>query len=687
MNPYGTKWRCKDKKHPVPEKGHVTPVFLRLDSTGEITSGSCSTDRYIPDMATLFDSAFMKLHGTKRGFINYSSAPNVMPMNMESDFVLNEFNQTQAMNSHSSPYSAPHWGCRKKTPTRPNSCAFSNLKNSTNICTPEFKHFQHQKTGFHPAVTGHHLGQRYPNRASHRGQHVDGHRYSRRPRYSFTSDRVPSDCSNWRKPTQENILQDDKLIIQDRLESTTEPLRRSDSTSETLSHSKNVIDNDKTPKPVINIECAMPSQKKSCEDLQLKVEKPDISTVPATKGKELDAGSNGHKSASVQIIDWFECDQSEEIGGSDVPQRIGFRVRTVSIDSETSNDSSINNKTLQREASVISDIFQPDDNVIHVTCMFEENDLIPTNKDNGTSSEIQPNEHQSCSKDDHRKIPVGVSNTESPQSSNCAEKKSEPSDLDKDYARRIVLLVRNSHKKGCRPSAKKRRRSKARKEDLSEIPSCQAKNNEQKTRSQEKKCKEKGSSARSGTTKNSGSANTVAFLLGINSNSSPVSPLQQHSFLVSFDSESDDFSEDSGDDFSDSDGVDELDFFSCPLQLNVFCPVKQPMATNSPKEPSPTNGCESDKRQQEILDVNLKWSMNFSISQRKKSKSKVTFAEGDQLCTVYDLDDEDRKSHWEECVRDRERFQRRITEVGEIMKPVLSMERRDRIYHQYLKQN
>ncbi|OWF43722.1 Protein DP71L [Mizuhopecten yessoensis] len=111
------------------------------------------------------------------------------------------------------------------------------------------------------------------------------------------------------------------------------------------------------------------------------------------------------------------------------------------------------------------------------------------------------------------------------------------------------------------------------------------------------------------------------------------------------------------------------------------------MATNSPKEPSPTNGCESDKRQQEILDVNLKWSMNFSISQREKSKSKVTFAEGDQLCTVYDLDDEDRKSHWEECVRDRERFQRRITEVGEIMKPVLSMERRDRIYHQYLKQN
>lgn len=63
----------------------------------------------------------------------------------------------------------------------------------------------------------------------------------------------------------------------------------------------------------------------------------------------------------------------------------------------------------------------------------------------------------------------------------------------------------------------------------------------------------------------------------------------------------------------------------------------------------------------------------------------MCFAEGEELCTVYYVDAEDRKGHWEEFVRDRERFQRRIAEVEDILKPVLSMERRDRIYHEFFK--
>ncbi|XP_060068189.1 uncharacterized protein LOC132548350 [Ylistrum balloti] len=695
MNPYGTRWRCKGKNHPAPEKGHVTQPFLRLDSTGEITSDSCSTDRYISDMGTLIDSA-LKLHGrmepvTNKGFMDCRSTSNVMPMNMDSDFLLNQIEHKRTMNQRnkSSQWgSAPHWSCYRKASSRPNSCAFSDIRKSTHFYNPDFKNFQYQKNGFHPAMTGNHLGQRYSYRASPRRQHYDGHRPNCSPRNSFLPNRVPSDCTNWRKSSQEKSWRDDCQVHCDKIESKSELSHKSDSSSHTLRHSKEVNDHVKeTQKPVINIKCAMPNQEKLHEDLHVKVEKHDQSEVPTTTDKENDKGSNGQKSASVQIVDWFECGQSEELDGSDIPQRIGFRVRTLSLDSEPSADSSgVNNKTLQRETSVLSDIFQPDDTVFHVTCRIQEKDSVNKDKDSGNSLEIQSNENQPATKDDQCDS-VKMTITDSKQSTNCAEKKSEPSHLDKDCERRFVLLVRNNNKKGsCRPSAKKRRRSKARKEDPTEIQSYHIGIGSQKTHFQEKNCKDSSQTA-SATTK-LGPTNTVAFVLGIDSNNSPSSSMKQHSFLVSFDSESDSFSESSGDDFSDSDGEDEdheLDFFTCPLQLNVICPVNK-TCTNAPcQEPSPTKSFESEEREQEILDVNIKWNMNFSISHQEKSKTKVTFAEGDKLCTVYDVEDEDRKGHWEEFVRDRERFQRRIAEVEEILKPVLSTERRDIIYDRYFK--
>ncbi|XP_033753320.1 uncharacterized protein LOC117336786 [Pecten maximus] len=598
MNPYGTRWRCKGKNLPAPETGHVTPSLLRLNSTGEITSDSGSTDRYISDMGTLIDSACMKIQKrmepvTKRSFMDCKSASTVLPMH--SDFLLNQIKQQQAMDSYNeaASYSAPHWGYNKKMTARPNSCAFPNFRNSSNIYNPEFRNFRHQKTGFHPAMTGHYLGQRNPNKASHRCQHSD--RSSHRPRHSFPSERVPSDCTNWRKMPKETNLRDDCPVHQDRIESKTEPPQKSVTASQNFVHSKNVSDHkNETPKPVINTKCAMPSQEKSYEDSHIKS---DQSEVPATTGKENDKGSNGQKSASVQFIDWFECGQSEENSGTDVPQRIGFRVRTLSLDAESSNDPSVvNNKTLQREASVLSDIFQPDDTVFHVTCMFKENDSMAADKESGNSTESQPNEYQPSPKDDYCDSIVERSDTDFTQNTKCAEKKSEPSDLDKDCARRIVLLLRNNNKKGCRPSAKKRRRSKARKEDPSEIPSSHLENHAQKVQFQERNCKETNSQ-NSSATKKLGPTNTVAFVLGIDSNNS-ANPLKQHSFLVSFDSESDDFSEDSGDDFSDSDGVDELDFFSCPLQLNVICPVNQADASVSPQEQGSSKSCDvSEERQ------------------------------------------------------------------------------------------
>ncbi|XP_069132094.1 uncharacterized protein [Argopecten irradians] len=698
MNPYGTKWRCKGKNLPTPENGHVTTPLLRLDSIGEITSESSSTGRYLPDMGAIIDSAFKEMHKrmnprTKRTFMDCSSTSNVMPLSMDRDFLLNQIKQQQFMtmdHSKTSPYAAPHWGCNKRIAAQPGYCAFSNFRSSPNSCKPEVKNFnfRNQKTGFHPAMTGHHIGQ-YPNKTPpHRCQSSNGYRSNRRPRRSFPSE-SPSDCTNWRKSAKENSCHDCPVHQHNAPERVQKPVLRSDDTSQTMSHSKSVENADcmkEIPKPVINVSCAMQIQEQLQEVSSAKMEEQAEEPSVSTTDSENDKVSNGEKSKSVQIVDWFECGQSERNGvGSEIPQRIGFRVRTLSLDSDSSSDPSIvNNKTLQREASVLSDIFQPDDTVYHLTCMFKENDSVINEKRSENSIENHQNECPSSPKENCSEDVAERTNTDSQQNTKCdAEKKIEP-DSDKDCARRIVLLVRNNNKKGCRPSAKKRRRSKARKEDPTQIPNDHQKNNAQSSKFQERKCNATNS-RKTSVPQKLGSTNTVAFVLGIDSNTSTDNSLKQHSFLVSFDSDSDISSEDSGDEFSDSDGVDELDFFSCPLQLNVICPVSLSDATSSPQKPSPSKSCESEESQNELKDINLKWSMNFSIIPQEKSTSKVTFADEDKLCTVYEVEDEDRKGHWEEFVRDRERFQRRIADVEEVLKPVLSIETRDRVFDKYFK--
>lgn len=681
MNPYGT-WRCKGKNDPSTSHapGHVNTKYLRLDSTGEITSDDSSADRCVADMGTFIESAVMKMQGRIDSYTKKSLVDQNCPVSCAMDSFIgfnNMDNNKRAMNIHSqsSPYIAPHRGHFNRVTQRPN-CSLSNFKN-TSMCSPEFESFNNWRTGFHPAMTGQHLGQKDSVRGSPRWQQTCGQKSNRRPVYSFQSQKehVPSsDCTNWRKPEEHN-WRSRSPNSQNTKSSSVDSVNVNEDASQntTCSQTKSVDNSNETP--VINIKCAMPNLEKSTNSADVNVETPTPPKVSAAVNMKPDVQQ---KSASVEILDWFECGQPEDKGRTDLPQRIGFRVRTVSIDSESMSDPSTEGKkTLQRETSVISDIFQPDETVYHVTCRFQEVDAKHEDKDGETSTDgsHSQNEQKRCSKGDSETTDQERLVSQQSESKDNAENIHVDSDFEKEFAKSIVLLVRNNNKSTCRPSSKKRRRSKARK-DPSEIQNPQDENCQQINLSKSPEM----------TRQKTGSANTtVAFVVGFDSNL-PSNPSQSHSFLVSFDGDLDElFSDDSEDDFSDCDGMDELDFFSCPLQLSVICPMDQKDSTDVTPEPCSANTRENAERQREIDAINSKWKVNLSISQPKKSKSKVCFAEGEELCTVYYVDAEDRKGHWEEFVRDRERFQRRIAEVEDILKPVLSMERRDRIYHEFFK--
>ncbi|XP_071120217.1 uncharacterized protein DDB_G0284459-like [Mytilus edulis] len=264
-------------------------------------------------------------------------------------------------------------------------------------------------------------------------------------------------------------------------------------------------------------------------------------------------------------------------------------------------------------------------------------------------------------------IQINATNSQQSPSSISSEtdKNSEENTLeDKSF----ILFIRKENKK-CRPSAKRRRRSKAKKEDSTDMT-------EETSQSDIsfQKCQNPA----------------VAFMLGFSpdSNTSESQNQPSHSFFMTFEDDEDfsDWSDDEDDDDDQIDGnclgSDFLDSaFSMPLNLNVICSVKQP---------------ETDEHSKNLKDINHAWEVQIrrhpstaKIEDPKKSKKKdkkVHFPEDATIAKVHHMItwahayQAARKGQWRENALDHERFQRRIDDTEKILTPVLLTEHRNKMY-------
>ncbi|XP_062592033.1 uncharacterized protein LOC134253529 [Saccostrea cucullata] len=201
-----------------------------------------------------------------------------------------------------------------------------------------------------------------------------------------------------------------------------------------------------------------------------------------------------------------------------------------------------------------------------------------------------------------------------------------------------VLFQRSMNKK-CRPSNKKRSRRKSSKH--SKTFRCD--------QGQKRKLED-------GNPSNCG-ASAIAFIMG---NCDP------HSIL---DSESD-FSFDSDEDSSES-MEDDIDFqFAGPFS---FCE----------KAIFPTSSSPGQEVSQAVSAANRAWQIGSQESSPKDApleNKKVHFATAENLTEMHEADEWNRKGHWEEYARDRERFKRRIEEVQRVLDPVLNQSHREHVY-------
>ncbi|KAK3576142.1 hypothetical protein CHS0354_016299 [Potamilus streckersoni] len=231
-----------------------------------------------------------------------------------------------------------------------------------------------------------------------------------------------------------------------------------------------------------------------------------------------------------------------------------------------------------------------------------------------------------------------------------------------------VLYIRKcSASKKTRPSSKKRRRQKAK---LQQVPqNCRDNPAKEETLSGSK---------------------SLAFMLGMDS--SPINSHFTHSFIMSFDDGDSDWSD--SDDFDcspEETGKDEL----CELQnsfglmnLRVSCMNGSEKKSKSHSESSPE---ECSKR--DLDAINMSWKINIPLNDRptkqELNRRKVHFANDKNLVTLHPMIAWSyayataRKGPWEEYARDRNRFQRRIQETECILAPILKHDHRSTIYKNY----
>lgn len=275
-------------------------------------------------------------------------------------------------------------------------------------------------------------------------------------------------------------------------------------------------------------------------------------------------------------------------------------------------------------------------------------------------SDISQSKEDAC---DIKKINVKIENLDtSPKSkSNHADIK-DASESDKSF----ILYVRNL-KKSSKPSCKKRRRQRAKKE--CKIVEKSGANPAAEKTVTESDCK--------------GKENPIAFILGIDAQAYSAGKAQP--FLVSCDINSDSDwsdSENECDESPEESIPDELSMFALcdnfnPLNFKVTCSVQS----------SPT---ESSSR---IDSVNLSWQVNVCVStatqDRKRNDKKVHFASEEDLVVVHPVSqttewceayEEARKGPWVQYAADRERFRKRITDSETVLNPILLDSHRERVY-------
>ena len=173
-----------------------------------------------------------------------------------------------------------------------------------------------------------------------------------------------------------------------------------------------------------------------------------------------------------------------------------------------------------------------------------------------------------------------------------SEVKSENKSATEDKS--FVLFVRKENKK-CRPSVKKRRRSKAKKTD-DDAEECQTQTSQNKS---SPKCQNSG----------------VAFMFGLNktADDSDSSQVPTHSFYMTFEDEHElsDFSDDEESDECDDGHWSDTDSFcsefASPLNLSLICSVKQQ---------------EDDTFSKQLKDINLAWQIQINRTSSSRSLNK-----------------------------------------------------------------
>ncbi|XP_065306430.1 uncharacterized protein PPP1R15 [Dermacentor albipictus] len=85
-----------------------------------------------------------------------------------------------------------------------------------------------------------------------------------------------------------------------------------------------------------------------------------------------------------------------------------------------------------------------------------------------------------------------------------------------------------------------------------------------------------------------------------------------------------------------------------------------------------------------VQDANEKWNRTYygEDVDRPPRAAKVNFPMGDRLIEVHNADDWERKGPWEQIALDRRRFQSRIASMESVLAPVLSLEHRQKVYHE-----
>lgn len=679
MNPYGKIFRCNGSFHPKSEepsyKGTTPverkrPTLLRLDSTGEISSddhrptmtgenGQRKFSSSCKRMDNLMNStifSWSKLSSQKQLISGTNSANNIEIIN---NMAKNMNSISTESVSHPIKHTTGETSCNSVLPqqTYPYHCAntFRNkMKGALGMNSAVHGHFSPMLNRNFPKNSD--FGRNTDNRLPYTNHGNNTYHHWKKECHRNSNCQHPHRHNDHFKDKQEGILSEK---YREKAEPSNKGVPNSEaketmSTYEVKLNSINMLKNILLQNELLNSTKSKVCDIKSQENISSRLPSPTgkfkETSEPVCDETNDDVKQDCEK-ANMEITDWFSMGRSDSV---DLTSNDYFsKFKTMS---DFDNNGAILEK-LQCEK-------------LDTDCKNSENSCVMDIEkcDLYNSGDVKQADNIEIS-NEHNKL------KEDKMDNVCNEKKENSNSENKDYS--FVLFVRNNNKK-CRPSVKKRRRSKARMSD------CEN-SKEQRTRHvsvniQNAKDGHEKEPDNSECNSKASSSNAVAFILGFDPNVSDNESTRSHSFVVSFsdseDTDSDFGSDDDGESFSDENFEDFQ--FASPLNLNVICSV------NKPEKP------ENSK----LKALNMAWKINIQVKDCKpKPNRKVHFADENKLEEVHPIIawsyayQAARKGPWEEYARDRERFRNRIMAAEKIINPVLQRGHREKIYSKYFSDN